>query len=89
MEDSGSDGKRLTIVLIGLVLLTLLSTGAVDMRPLDMPKTISGTIAVFIAGCKTRIVGHEFMDLRVVSLTFRLLFDAWLLIVILFIIILM
>ena len=74
-----SSSKRITLVWIVLMTITCISTWGVSRD--GIPFAIA-TVAIFLlAALKTRLVLSHFMELRNAPQRWRLLFEAWVILV--------
>ena len=74
-----SSSKRITLVWIVLMTITCISTWGVSRD--GIPLAIA-TVAIFLlAALKTRLVLSHFMELRNAPQRWRLLFEAWVILV--------
>jgi hypothetical protein len=76
--------RTVSLVFVGLLLLTAASAGLAEGRPAT--DTWVGVIVISIAGAKIHLVGRHFMELRDAPLALRLAFDTWIIAVLVLII---
>lgn len=71
--------KRITLVWIGLMLITCVSTWGISKNAI--PPAVATVAIVLLAAFKTRLVLAHFMELRAAPQAWRLLFEAWVILV--------